>query len=220
MSIQSGSHLDPAHERLTFFSDAVFAIAITLLVIEIKVPHLESTDWHEVPRALAALSHSLFGYVLSFLVIGRFWQGHHITMQLMDRHIRRITWPNLLMLLFIAFMPFATAFMSENMANLGALLFYNLVLLAVALAYMWVVHIATDAAHVRTGTSAETRATARARSHGVVATILLTLAITPFTGGFPGIGQLALAAMPLVQGLMVRLASAGHRADREEPAAP
>lgn len=219
MSIQSSDHLDPAHERLTFFSDAVFAIAITLLVIEIKVPHLESTDWREVPQALAASSHSLFGYVLSFLVIGRFWQGHHITMQLMNRHIRRITWPNLLMLLFIAFMPFATAFMSDNMANLGALLFYNLVLLAVALAYMWIVHIATDASHVRAGTSPEARATARARSHGVVATILLTLAITPFTGGLPGIGQLALAAMPLIQGLMVRRVATMPGADKEGAAA-
>lgn len=205
MAEPSIDQLDPAHERLTFFSDAVFAIAITLLVIEIEVPHLETADWRQVPGALAGLSHSFFGYVLSFLVIGRFWVGHHTTMQFLDRHIGSITWPNLLMLLFIAFMPFATAFMSENLHNPGAVQFYNAVLLAVALCYSWIVHIATDARHVRPGISAERRTMWRGRSIGVILTVVLTLAVTPFSVRWPGIGQLMLVAMPVVQRLTVHI---------------
>ena len=121
-----------ALERLVFFSDAVFAIAITLLVIEIEVPDLAphtpvAEQWHE----LASLGPKFFAYVLSFLVIGRFWMGHH---QLFDRVVgysQKLLWPNLLLLMAIAFMPFATAFLGTNLGHFVPALTYNVTLVVI-----------------------------------------------------------------------------------------
>ena len=64
-------------ERLTFFSDAVFAIAITLLIIEVHVPHVGAIDDASYWQALGELRGSLLGFMLSFLVIGLLWMAHH-----------------------------------------------------------------------------------------------------------------------------------------------
>src|ERR671928_1369945 len=114
MAKQSGT--DHALERLVFFSDAVFAIAITLLVIEIHAPHLpegsaDSAYW----LALAKLWPSLLGYFVSFAVIGLFWMGHHRAFALAGRYSPRVLGWNLGLLATIGFMPFATAFLSSNM---------------------------------------------------------------------------------------------------------
>lgn len=113
-------------ERLVFFSDAVYAIAITLLVIEIEVPNFAAVvsreeQWHE----FASLLPKFFAFALSFLVIGRFWIGHH---QLFDRVVgfsNKLLWPNLLLLMSIAFMPFATAFLGSNLGHFVPALVYN-----------------------------------------------------------------------------------------------
>jgi uncharacterized membrane protein len=101
-------------ERIVFFSDAVFAIAITLLVIEIKVPHLEHTATErEFAFAVLRLIPSFVGYFFSFLVIGAYWIGHHkIYGHIVDWDYG-LVWRNVFFLMAIAFMPFATAFFSE-----------------------------------------------------------------------------------------------------------
>lgn len=100
-------------ERLAFFSDAVFAIAITLLVIEIHVPHLEEVNDAALGQALLSLVPKYMGFFISFLVIGQFWIGHHQAFGYLnaadDKLIRRNMW----FLLGIAFMPFMTALVSE-----------------------------------------------------------------------------------------------------------
>jgi uncharacterized membrane protein len=104
-------------ERLTFFSDAVFAIAITLLVIEVHVPELpHATDW-DLGTALIERLPNYIGFVSSFLVIGRFWVGHHQLFGLLKATNMRLVWANLFLLLVIAFMPFPTAVLS-NYVNL------------------------------------------------------------------------------------------------------
>lgn len=120
-------------ERLVFFSDAVFAIAITLLVIELEVPHLKSGDPAEAWRELLHIGPSLFAFVLSFLVIGRFWMGHHRVFGMVKGYDDRLAWPNLQYLLGIAFMPFATAFLGRNLGLFVPALLYNLTMLACAL---------------------------------------------------------------------------------------
>ena len=136
--------IDKRLERLIFFSDGVIAIAITLLVIEIKIPHFEKDDPTFALDALNGLSPSFFGFVLSFLVIGRFWSGHSAALSDMVKYDPRLSRPNLLFLMAIALMPFATAFMTHNIGQLVPTLFYNATLLVTALLSFWVIRIATD----------------------------------------------------------------------------
>jgi uncharacterized membrane protein len=199
-------HVDHRLERMMFFSDAVFAIAITLLVIEIKVPHLHSGNLDEAWESLRALMPSFGGYVLSFLVIGRFWMAHHATLQVPEKHIPQLMWPNLLLLLAVAFMPFATANMAENLINRGPMIFYNYALLAVALGSAWVVFIATKLPFVRPSVTNDDRLAMRGRSLGVVVTVLLTLWASYFIVG--GLSQVLLAFMFVFQRLTIWLLTA------------
>jgi uncharacterized membrane protein len=127
-------------ERLVFFSDAVFAIAITLLVLEIPVPELHnSMDDAAYWRALVELLPKFFAFVLSFLVIGRFWIGHHRLFSRVTRYSPRLNWPNMLLLMVMAFMPFATAMLGNNLGAFVPSMFYDLVLLTAGLVWWWLV---------------------------------------------------------------------------------
>ncbi len=131
-------------ERLVFFSDAVFAIAITLLIIEIHPPHLEpgqgdAAHW----QALAALIPKFIGYVVSFWVIGMFWMGHHRSYALARRYSGAILPWNLMLLMTIAFMPFVTGYFSSNFGERVPSLVYCLTMLAAALLNLKVNRTAT-----------------------------------------------------------------------------
>lgn len=117
----------PEHklERLIFFSDAVFAIAITLLVIEIHAPRLPwGTSEHDYAVALAHELPSFGGFVISFFVIGAYWAGHHRAFALARRWDDRLIGPNLMLLASVAAMPFFTAFMSGNAGGRVPVLLY------------------------------------------------------------------------------------------------
>jgi TMEM175 potassium channel family protein len=104
--------------RLEAFSDGVFAIAITLLVLEIKVPHHD--ELHSAGGLWRALEHrwpSYFGYVLSFLVIGVMWINHHTLFEYIRRVNRPLLVANLLLLMGVAFLPFPTAVLAEHLAD-------------------------------------------------------------------------------------------------------
>lgn len=111
-------------ERMTFFSDAVFAIAMTLLVIEVKVPEIHVLDGMVLAQALVDLLPKYIGFVVSFIVLGRFWVGHHHVMGMLDHADRRLVWINLLFLLAVAFMPFPTAVLSDYVQLRVAVCFY------------------------------------------------------------------------------------------------
>ena len=100
-------------ERLTFFSDAVFAIAMTLLVIEVRLPPLHAFGERELGDALLALIPNYVGFLVSFLVLGRFWVSHHTLMSELRGTSVALVWTNLFLLLAVAFMPFPTAVVSE-----------------------------------------------------------------------------------------------------------
>jgi uncharacterized membrane protein len=104
--------------RLEAFADAVFAIAITLLVIEIRLPpHEEVLRIGGVGPALLHLWPSYVGYLISFIVIGIMWANHHNMMKLIDRVDHGFITLTLLLLLCIAFLPFPTAVMAEHLAD-------------------------------------------------------------------------------------------------------
>jgi len=100
--------------RLEAFSDGVFAIAITLLVIEIAVPHGENGG---LARALAAQWPSYAAYAVSFAVIGIMWVNHHTLIELVATVDRPLLFLNLLLLMFVAFIPFSTALLAEHLLS-------------------------------------------------------------------------------------------------------
>jgi uncharacterized membrane protein len=113
-------------DRIAFFSDAVFAIAITLLVVQLSVPQGPPAALGE---ALRDLGPKFFAFVLSFLVIGQYWMAHHRIF----RHVRGydlgLLWLNLLYLLGIAFLPFPTALLGNYFHSRMVGVFYGLSLL-------------------------------------------------------------------------------------------
>jgi uncharacterized membrane protein len=174
-------------ERLIFFSDAVFAIAITLLILEIAVPHLgaEATD-AQYKRALIELIPSFFAYVLSFLVIGRFWMGHHELFGRVSRYSHRLLFPNLLFLMAIAFMPFATAFLGANLGRFVPALTYNLTLLITALLDWNVTRVAASAQVL----SQQVARSDDQRSMLLIGATLLSIALTWWVPQFSQMGML------------------------------
>lgn len=109
----SAKHAD---ERLEFFCDAVFAIALTLLIIDIRIPpsaRIETSA--DLWRAFAHLGPSIFAFVLSFVVIFITWVNHYTTWQLVERSSYRFVYANGLLLLSVVFIPFPTALLGETL---------------------------------------------------------------------------------------------------------
>lgn len=136
-------------ERLTFFSDAVFAIAITLLVIEIRLPPLHHATESDLANALLQLIPQYVGFIVSFFVIGRFWLGHHRAFGQLSRVDDKLVWRNLLFLLTVAFMPFPTAIISEFPASRVAVGLYACWLMAAGLLNRFVITHAMLTAELR-----------------------------------------------------------------------
>lgn len=121
-----------ALERLVFFSDAVIAIAITLLVLDIRLPEAPLSDPAALRDALLALWPKYFAYALSFLVVGSFWMGHNQKFRLIRRYDSTLAWLNLLFLMTIGFVPFASSVLSVH-ENVVSYAFYDGTMLAAGL---------------------------------------------------------------------------------------
>ena len=196
---------DHSLERLVFFSDAVFAIAITLLVIEIHAPHFDravATDAMHL-EALANLIPNFIGYFVSFFVIGMFWMGHHRAFALAAHYHPRVLWWNLLLLATIAFMPFASAYASANVTQHVPTIFYCATMLAAALLNLKVNTTATSPPMVSEKADPGDIARVRGRGLGVSlgsATAVLVAIVEP------RFGQMALVSIPLWQLVLMRSA--------------
>jgi uncharacterized membrane protein len=124
--------------RLEAFSDGVIAIAITLLVLEIKVPNLEEGTPGDLWRALGAQWPVYLGYVISFFTIGIMWANHHTIFRSIWRTDHTLIVLNLLLLFFMATIPFPTALMADYLghpAERVGILVYSGWFLATALIY-------------------------------------------------------------------------------------
>lgn len=198
-SLPAANHGAPDHalERLVFFSDAVFAIAITLLVIELHPPHFErGASVGEQLAAFATIIPNLFGFVVSFWVIGAFWQGHHRAFALAAHYHQRLVRLNLAMLFVVAFMPFATAFMANNLGALVPTAFYNATMVILGLLNIRLVQAATSPPVVAEGVTASQVAQVRARGWGVVLGAATALVFSFVDARF---SQMALITIPLWQ---------------------
>jgi uncharacterized membrane protein len=103
--------------RLEAFSDGVIAIAITLLVLEIRVPHIEEASWQMLRQALLDLWPNYLGYIISFAIIGIMWANHHQIFRFIVRTDHYLILTNLLFLFFLATIPFPTALMAEYLGH-------------------------------------------------------------------------------------------------------
>lgn len=118
--------------RLEAFSDGVLAIIITIMVLEIKVPH-HNADFH----ALLDLIPVFLSYVLSFLYVGIYWNNHHHMLHSMTKVNGKILWANMHLLFWLSLVPFATAWMGENHFAKPTMAVYGFMLLMAGVAY-WI----------------------------------------------------------------------------------
>lgn len=125
-------------ERIVFFSDAVFAIAITLLVLEIKVPHMDSANEAELRTKLWHLLPKIAGFIVSFFIISLMWFEHHRIFRYIKNFDAGLIWRNLIFLLTISFIPFPTALSSENSWSKTAFVIYTLSFALAGLAKFWI----------------------------------------------------------------------------------
>lgn len=198
--MKGAAPVDHPLERMIFFSDAVFAIAITLLVIEIEVPHLGLRASTAAFRdALVEIVPSIAAFALSFFVIGRFWIGHHNAFSRISHYRPALLWPNLRFLCAIAFMPFATAFLGANLGAFVPALVYNLAMLLTAVLNLRLVRLVMQEASLE-GDVGELR-DLRSRPQSVVAATALSVLLSPV---IPAFSQIGLITIPLWQRLFAR----------------
>jgi len=128
--------------RMEAFSDGVLAIIITIMVLEMKVPH--GTDL----AALEPLLPVFFSYVLSFIYLGIYWNNHHHMLHVTEHVSGAILWANLHLLFWLSLFPFVTGWMGENHFAAMPTAMYGMVLLMAAVAY-WVLQQAIIVRHGR-----------------------------------------------------------------------
>ena len=117
--------------RLEAFSDGVIAILITILVLELKVPHGENF------QALVPVTPVFLCYVLSFVYLGIYWNNHHHMLHTSDRVTGPILWANLHLLFWLSLIPFTTGWMGENHFAAAPSALYGMILLMASIAY-WI----------------------------------------------------------------------------------
>jgi TMEM175 potassium channel family protein len=147
-------HAAMTRGRLEAFSDAVIAILMTIMVLELVPPH-EATL-----AALAELWPIFLSYVLSFAYLAIYWNNHHHLLQAAKTVSGRVLWANMLLLFWLSLVPFTTAWMGENSFASLPVAIYGVVLILAALSYYALVRTLI-AAPGQTGTIAEVMATDR-----------------------------------------------------------
>ena len=115
--------------RFEAFSDGVIAILITIMVLELKVPHGESFG------TLVPLIPVFFSYVLSFVYLGIYWNNHHHMLHTVHKVTGPMLWANLHLLFWLSLVPFVTGWMGENHFAAAPSALYGIVLLMAAIAY-------------------------------------------------------------------------------------
>ncbi|MFO1394788.1 MAG: TMEM175 family protein [Steroidobacteraceae bacterium] len=173
--------------RLEAFSDGVLAIIITIMVLELKVPHADGFD------ALRPLAPVFMSYVLSFVYLGIYWNNHHDMLHICTRVTGSILWANLHLLFWLSLFPFVTAWMGENhFAALPSAL-YGVVLFAAAMVY-WILQQTIIAAQ---GSRSPLKAAIGRDWKGKVSPVIYAVGIVS-TFRWPWVGQLLYVLVALM----------------------
>jgi uncharacterized membrane protein len=173
--------------RLEAFSDGVLAIIITIMVLELKVPH--GATW----QTLMPLLPVFFSYVLSFVYVGIYWNNHHHLLHATHKVSGGVMWANLHLLFWLSLLPFVTGWMGENHFEALPTALYGVVLALSALAY-WVLTraiIATDGPE-------STLAKAVGKDRKGLGSLLVYLVAIPVAYYHPHISQLLYLVMALI----------------------
>lgn len=124
--------------RLEAFSDGVLAIIITIMVLEMKVPHSDGL------QDLRPLMSTFISYILSFIYIGIYWNNHHHLIHVVHKVTGTVLWSNIHLLFWLSVVPFATAWMGENHFSKWPVILYGFILLMAAIAYYILAHCLTS----------------------------------------------------------------------------
>ena len=165
MSVVYNQIANRSIERIGALSDGLFAIAMTLIVLEIRVPVLADHTDAGLWAALGQLAPRFVTYLLSFLTLGIFWNGQQTQLSYIDRGNRDLAWLELLFLAIIALFPFTTSVLAENIDLRLALGLYWLTIFLSGSALYAIWAYAERAGLVREGTGPEVGAAVRRRSY-------------------------------------------------------
>jgi uncharacterized membrane protein len=125
--------------RLEAFSDGVFAIVITLLILDIRFPEV---DYSQFGATLKSVLPRILAYVLSFIIIGLYWVIHHNSMHAVKKTDRGFLWLNILFLLCVSFIPFPTSLVGRYPFEAGPIIIYGLALITCdVVGYIMVVYV-------------------------------------------------------------------------------
>jgi uncharacterized membrane protein len=127
-------------ERLAALSDGIFAFAMTLLVLDLRIPTAEAIHAeHDLWRGLLGLAPQIVMYLMSFLTLGIFWVGQQTQLNHLDRSNRSLTWMHIIFLFGVTLVPFSTRLLAEFPVYRTALIVYwlNILFLGVALYFTW-----------------------------------------------------------------------------------
>ncbi len=192
-------------ERILFFSDAVFAIVITLLVLELKAPHIERENFTEAAmrRELFDLLPKFLGFVYSFFIVGMMWIEHHRIFKFIKTYDFGLIWRNMLFLLFVAFIPFPTALFSENYYSQTAFMLYAASFAMAALGKVWIWSYAVSKRSELIGDDVddETIRQITMRSYAVPIVCVVAIGLSFIAIAF---GGMAFPLIPLVANLLYR----------------
>ena len=206
---ESASAMERLHDpaRVLALTDGVFAIIITLLVLEIHVPEL--TQGHSLNEALAELRPSLGAFVVSFILAGMYWVIHRDLFALIRRTDRGLVWLNLLHLLPLCLLPFGAGLVGRYDQEPVALRIYGLILVAIALtrAVIWL--YATNRPHLLWQ-----RLDDRQRRAGLALNLYPVLVYLVATNA-PGLSLLIYAAAPVLYFLSITVLRSGRQRNQE-----
>ena len=129
-------------DRLVFLSDGVYAIALTILVLDIKLPasfNVFNSSTNQLLKALEGLESNIFAYIISFIVIGISWRSHNLTFHYVKRYNTTVFWLNLLLLLSVAFVPFPTSVVALGINVVSVVLYASSLAIVQGLeAVLWI----------------------------------------------------------------------------------
>jgi len=200
---------DPS--RVLTLSDGVFAIIITLLVLDVHVPEL--TEGQSLSEALQEIRPSFTAFVISFIVAGMYWVGHRDLFEMIRRTDRGLVWLNILYLLPLCLLPFGASLLGRYDEEPVALRIYGLVLVAIAVMRVAIWLYATNRSHLLWQLLDD-----RQRRAGLALTVLpglvYLLAMLIATVA-PGVSLVIYGGMPVLYFLSITVLRSGRKRDQE-----